>query len=40
MIAAGVIDDRRDSLQHEVTSCTWDVVAAGATITELRTARG
>ena len=37
VIAAGVIDDRRDSLQHEVTSCSWDVVAAGATITELRT---
>jgi radical SAM-linked protein len=36
VITAGVIDDRRDSLQHEVTSCTWDVVAAGATITELR----
>src|SRR5205085_1990139 len=36
VIAAGVIDDRRDSLQHEVTSCTWDLVAAGATITQLR----
>ena len=37
VISAGVIDDRRDSLQHEVTSCTWDLVAAGATITQLRT---
>jgi radical SAM-linked protein len=34
--AAGLIDDRSDSLQHEVTSCTYELVAAGATITELR----
>ena len=34
--AARLIDDRRDSLQHEVTSCVYELVAAGATITELR----
>lgn len=34
--AVGVIDDRSDSLQHEVTSCRYELVAAGATITELR----
>jgi radical SAM-linked protein len=36
VITAGVIDDRRDSLQHEVTSCTWELVAAGATLPQLR----
>jgi radical SAM-linked protein len=36
VISAGLIDDRRDSLQHEVTSCRYDVVAAGATLTQLR----
>jgi radical SAM-linked protein len=36
VITAGIIDDRRDSLQHEVTSCRFELVAAGATITELR----
>jgi radical SAM-linked protein len=36
VIAAGVIDDRRDSLQHEVTSCSWELVAAGATLPQLR----
>lgn len=36
VISAAPIDDRRDSLQHEVTSCSWDVVAAGASLTELR----
>jgi radical SAM-linked protein len=35
VIAAGVIDDRRDSLQHEVTSCTWDLVAAGTALSGL-----
>jgi radical SAM-linked protein len=35
--AAGLIDDRSDSLQHEVTSCVYELVAAGATISELRT---
>jgi radical SAM-linked protein len=34
--AVGRIDDRADSLQHEVTSCTYELVAAGATIDELR----
>ena len=33
---AAVIDDRRDSLQHEVTSSTFEVVVAGATLHELR----
>lgn len=37
VLAAAVIDDRADSLQHEVTSCRFEIVAAGATITELRT---
>ena len=36
VITAGVIDDRHDSLQHEVTSSCFEIVAAGATITELR----
>ena len=36
MIAAGRIDDRCDSLQHEVVASSFDLVAAGATITELR----
>jgi radical SAM-linked protein len=36
VISAGVIDDRRDSLQHEVTSCRYELVAAGATLTTLR----
>lgn len=31
VISAAVIDDRRDSLQHEVTSTTFDLVVAGAT---------
>lgn len=29
VLAAAVIDDHADSLQHEVTSCTWEVEAAG-----------
>jgi radical SAM-linked protein len=33
---AAVIDDRADSLQHEVTSCGYEIVAAGATIIQLR----
>lgn len=37
VVAARVIDDRHDSLQHEVTSTTFELVAAGATISELRT---
>lgn len=36
VLAARIIDDRRDSLQHEVTSSSFEIVAAGATITELR----
>ena len=36
VIAARVIDDRRDSLQHEVTSSVFEITAAGATLTELR----
>ena len=35
--AAAVVDDRRDSLQHEVTSTTFEVTVAGATLDELRT---
>lgn len=27
--AAGIIDDRADSLQHEVTSCSWQIELAG-----------
>ncbi len=35
--AAAVIDERAESLQHEVTSCGWSVeVAAGATAVPLR----
>lgn len=31
VLAAAVIDDRADSLQHEVTSCSWEIdVRAGA----------
>jgi radical SAM-linked protein len=36
VIAAGRIDDRRDSLQHEVTSSSFDLVVAGACLEELR----
>jgi radical SAM-linked protein len=36
VLAAGIIDDRRDSLQHEVTSCRFELVAAGATVAQLR----
>ena len=36
VITARVIDDRRDSLQHEVTSSVFEITAAGATLTELR----
>lgn len=31
----GVVDDRRDSLQHEVTSTTFELVVAGATASEV-----
>ncbi|HEX2850270.1 MAG TPA: TIGR03936 family radical SAM-associated protein [Acidimicrobiales bacterium] len=34
--AAAVIDDHAASLQHEVTSCTWEVVAAGTTEHRMR----
>jgi radical SAM-linked protein len=34
--AAAVLAERTDSLQHEVTSCRYEIVAAGANITELR----
>lgn len=34
--AAATIDDRRDSLQHEVTSCRYEVTVAGASLDELR----
>ena len=34
--AARIIGDRRDSLQHEVTSSTFEISAAGATLQELR----
>ena len=30
VLAAAVVDDRADSLQHEVTSCTWQVEVVGA----------
>lgn len=36
----GVIDDRHDSLQHEVTSTTFDITVAGATLDELRSCTG
>ena len=32
---AAVIDDRRDALQHEVTSSTFEITVAGATLGEL-----
>jgi radical SAM-linked protein len=35
VMAVGRIDDQRDSLQHEVTSTTFDLLAAGATLDEL-----
>jgi len=34
--AAGIIDDRATSLQHEVTSCDWYVEAAGTDVGRLR----
>lgn len=34
--AARVIGDRRDSLQHEVTSTTFEITTAGASLDELR----
>ena len=36
VVAAAVIGDRRDSLQHEVTSTTFEITAAGASLDELR----
>jgi radical SAM-linked protein len=36
VVAARVIGDRRDSLQHEVTSSTFEITAAGAPLDELR----
>jgi radical SAM-linked protein len=36
VLSAGPIDDRRDSLQHEVTSCTFELTVAGATLEELQ----
>ena len=35
VVAARVIDDRRDSLQHEVTSSTFEITATGAGRSEL-----
>lgn len=35
VLAAAVVDDRADSLQHEVTSCSWTVEVAGADADEL-----
>ena len=35
VIAAAVIGDRRDSLQHEVTSTTFEITASGASLDEL-----
>jgi radical SAM-linked protein len=32
VLAAAVVDDRADSLQHEVTSCSWTVGVAGADV--------
>lgn len=37
VIAVVRIDDRHDSLQHEVSSTTFEITAAGATVGELRT---
>ena len=34
--AARIIDDRRDSLQHEVTSSTFEITAAGVALPELQ----
>ena len=36
VLAAAVVDDRADSLQHEVTSCSWTVEVAGADADEVR----
>ena len=36
VLAAAVVEDRADSLQHEVTSCTWVVEVDGAGPEELR----
>ena len=33
--AAAQVDDREDSLQHQVTSCRWEIEAVGKTATEL-----
>ena len=33
--AAAQVDDREDSLQHQVTSCRWEIEAIGKTATEL-----
>jgi radical SAM-linked protein len=35
VLAAATIDDRADSLQHEVTSCSWTVGVVGAGADEL-----
>jgi radical SAM-linked protein len=35
VITARVIDDRRDSLQHEVTSSVFEITAAGAALSEV-----
>jgi radical SAM-linked protein len=37
VLAARVIGDRRDSLQHEVTSSTFEITATGASLDEVRT---
>jgi len=36
VLAAAVVDDDADSLQHEVTSCSWTVEVAGASADEVR----
>ena len=38
VLAAAVIGDRRDSLQHEVTSTTFEITCAGASLDELASA--
>jgi radical SAM-linked protein len=35
VLAAAAIDDRAESLQHEVTSCRYEIMAAGATSSEM-----
>jgi len=35
VVDAAIVDDRRDSLQHEVTSSSFELTVAGATLDEL-----